>query len=109
MKKDRFGFEKIRCKVQKYLHKNKLQIIILLLCAHFEAKIINLYIQSGHSIGNVYENINAVLINPIPDYSPVSVYEYVDKEEHDAKLLFSGMLLKEYHVNKDTGEIEEIQ
>ena len=39
----------------------------------------------------------------------VSVYEYVDKEEHDAKLLFSGMLLKEYHVNKDTGEIEEIQ
>ena len=39
----------------------------------------------------------------------VSVYEYVDKEEHDAKLLFSGKLLKEYHVNKDTGEIEEIQ
>lgn len=39
----------------------------------------------------------------------VSVYEYVDKEEHDAKSLFSGMLLKEYHVNKDTGEIEEIQ
>ena len=39
----------------------------------------------------------------------VSVYEYVDKEEHDTKLLFSGMLLKEYHVNKDTGEIEEIQ
>ncbi len=39
----------------------------------------------------------------------VSVYEYVDKEEHDAKLLFSGMLLKEYHVNKDTGEIEEIR
>lgn len=39
----------------------------------------------------------------------VSVYEYIDKEEHDAKLLFSGMLLKEYRVNKDTGEIEEIQ
>lgn len=39
----------------------------------------------------------------------VSVYEYVDKEEHDTKLLFSGKLLKEYHVNKDTGEIEEIQ
>lgn len=38
-----------------------------------------------------------------------SEYEYVDKEEHDAKLLFSGKLLKEYHVNKDTGEIEEIQ
>lgn len=39
----------------------------------------------------------------------VSVYEYVDKEEHDAKLLFSGTLLKEYHVNIDSGEIEEIQ
>lgn len=41
--------------------------------------------------------------------SAFSEYEYVDKEEHDAKLLFSGKLLKEYHVNKDTGEIEEIQ
>ncbi|SFE20566.1 hypothetical protein SAMN02910327_00621 [Peptostreptococcaceae bacterium pGA-8] len=39
----------------------------------------------------------------------VSVHEYVKKEEHDAKLLFSGMLLKEYHINMDTGEIEEIQ
>lgn len=38
-----------------------------------------------------------------------SVYEYVGKEEHDAKFLFSGMLLKEYHVNIDNGEIEEIQ
>jgi len=41
--------------------------------------------------------------------SAFSEYEYVDKEEHDAKLLFSGKFLKEYHVNKDTGEIEEIQ
>lgn len=39
----------------------------------------------------------------------VTVHEYVDKEEHDAKLLFSGMVLKEYHVNKDTGEIIEIR
>lgn len=39
----------------------------------------------------------------------VAVYEYVNKEEHDAKLLFSGMLLKEYHVNKYTGEIEKIR
>ena len=29
----------------------------------------------------------------------VSIYEYVDGEEHDAKLLFSGMLLKQYSVN----------
>jgi len=39
----------------------------------------------------------------------VSIMEYVDKEEHDAKLACSGVLLKEYHVNIDTGEIEEIQ
>lgn len=36
----------------------------------------------------------------------VSVYEYVKKEEHDARLLFGGMLLKEYCVSKDTGEIQ---
>ena len=48
-------------------------------------------------------------ISVMGDLLDVSVYEYVDKEEHDAKLLFSGMLLKEYHVNKETGTIEEIQ
>lgn len=35
------------------------------------------------------------------------VHEYVDKEEHDAKILGSGMILAEYIVNSD-GEIEEI-
>ncbi len=39
----------------------------------------------------------------------VSIMDYVDKEEHDAALACSGTLLKEYHVNIDTGEIEEIQ
>lgn len=39
----------------------------------------------------------------------VSIMEYVDKEEHDAALACSGMLLSEYHVNIDTGEIEKIQ
>ena len=39
----------------------------------------------------------------------VSIMEYVDKEEHDAKLACSGMLLSEYHVNIDSGEIEKIQ
>lgn len=77
MKKDRFDIEKIRCKVQKYLQKNKLQIIILLLCAHFEAKIANLYIQSGHSIGKAYENISSVLINPMPDYSLIDYLKCV--------------------------------
>lgn len=39
----------------------------------------------------------------------VTTTEYVDKEEHDAKLACSGTLLSEYHVNIDTGEIEKIQ
>ena len=29
-------------------------------------------------------------------------------EEHDAKTLFGGTLLKEYQIDKDTGEVEEI-
>lgn len=39
----------------------------------------------------------------------VTVLEYVDGEEHDANLLFSGNLLKEYWINTETGEVEEIQ
>lgn len=39
----------------------------------------------------------------------VDVHEYVDGEEHDANLLFSGMLLKQYFVYLDNGDIEEIQ
>lgn len=39
----------------------------------------------------------------------VTTYDYVDQEEHDAKLACSGTLLSEYHVNIDTGEIEKIQ
>lgn len=38
----------------------------------------------------------------------VDVREYVDKEEHDAKILNSGMLLTSYLVDIATGEIEEI-
>ena len=39
----------------------------------------------------------------------VSVYEYVDKEEHDAKKLFGGVLLREYHINTENGNIEKIK
>ena len=39
----------------------------------------------------------------------VAIHEYIDGEEHDAKALFGGMLLKEYFINLQTGEIEEIQ
>lgn len=39
----------------------------------------------------------------------VTIYEYVDKEEHDAKLLFSGMVLDEYFIDIDSGEIINAQ
>lgn len=39
----------------------------------------------------------------------ITIHEYVDKEEHDANALFSGMLLKEYFIDIETGVIEEIQ
>lgn len=39
----------------------------------------------------------------------VSIMEYVDGEEHDAKELFSGMTLAEYFVNIETGEVEKIE
>ena len=39
----------------------------------------------------------------------VTVLEYVDGEEHDAKELFSGMVLSQYWINTETGEIEQIQ
>lgn len=38
----------------------------------------------------------------------ISVHEYVDKEEHDAKAIGGGMLLKSYILNLETGEIEDV-
>lgn len=39
----------------------------------------------------------------------VSIYDYVSKEEHDAALMCSGAFLGEYHINVETGKVEEIQ
>lgn len=43
------------------------------------------------------------------DYIDVSIYDYVDGEEHDAKQMFTGTLLKEYKVYIDNGDIIEVQ
>lgn len=48
--------------------------------------------------------IKEVLSNTIS----ISVFEYVDSEEHSAKTLFGGNLLKDYWLYTDTGEIEDI-
>lgn len=38
----------------------------------------------------------------------VSILDYVDGEEHDANLMFSGQLLKTYYIYTDNGDIEEL-
>lgn len=40
---------------------------------------------------------------------PRANHEYVDKEEHDAKIMSSGMVLSEYYIYLDNGDIEKIQ
>ena len=71
----------------------------------------NNYFESNnevHIIVNFALN-TTTRITVIGNLLDVSITEYVDKEEHDAKLACSGMLLSEYHVNIDSGEIEKIQ
>lgn len=41
------------------------------------------------------------------DWLEVTVMEYQDGEEHDAKMLFGGNVLKTYWINSETGEVDE--
>lgn len=61
-----------------------------------------------HAIVNFTYN-TTTKISIMGNLLDVCIYDYVDGEEHDAKLLFGGTLLKEYFVNIDNGDIEEIQ
>lgn len=81
---------------------------------NIEEHAVNYYNNYFKSDNEVHIIINFALnttscITVMGNLLDVSVMEYVDKEEHDAKLACSGMLLSEYHVNIDTGEIEQIQ
>ncbi len=71
----------------------------------------NTYFDSEKEIHAVinFANNTTTKISVLGDSLDVTIYEYVSKEEHDAKILFSGQLLAEYFVNMDTGEIEQIQ
>lgn len=57
--------------------------------------VINLTTKTSTSISKVAGNLY------------VSEYEYVDGEEHDAKIMFSGMHLVDYIVYIDNGDIEK--
>lgn len=61
-----------------------------------------------HGIVN-FTNKTTTQISVVGNMLNVAVYEYVAGEEHDAKKLFSGMLLNEYFVYKDNGDIEKVQ
>lgn len=43
------------------------------------------------------------------DRLDVTIHEYVDKEQHDANIMFSGNLVGEYFVYLDNGDIEKVQ
>lgn len=47
------------------------------------------------------------VINKQGDMLFVDVHEYVDKEEHDASTIGSGMLLKEHTIDSD-GKVEKV-
>ncbi|MCX4298421.1 MAG: hypothetical protein OSJ73_15540 [Lachnospiraceae bacterium] len=61
-----------------------------------------------HAIINFNYNTTTKL-SVMDNLLDVTIYEYVDKEEHDAKVLFSGMVLDEYFIDIDSGEILNAQ
>lgn len=76
----------------------------------FASEYYSAYFESDdeiHSVVNLQEKTTACL-SVFGDDILIDVHEYVDKEEHDATILFSGDLLAQYLVNKNTGEIEQL-
>ena len=60
-----------------------------------------------HAIVNFSKGTTTkIMKSPLGIY--VATYEYVDGEEHDAKKLFSGMLLTEQYFDSETGEEIEV-
>ena len=62
--------------------------------------------QEVHFIVNLYLR-STTTINKYGNLLYVTCHEYQDKEEHDAKELGGGMVLDEFAVDLDTGELVE--
>lgn len=60
-----------------------------------------------HGIVNFNYN-TTTQISVIGDRLDIRIYEYVDKEEHDANLLYTGTPLGEFWVYLDNGDIEKV-
>ncbi len=73
----------------------------------------NRYIHNNEEVHGIvnFNNYTTTYISSLgmDDRLFVTVHEYVDGEEHDANLLFSGMVLEDYIVYTDNGDIEKIQ
>lgn len=61
-----------------------------------------------HAIVN-FTNKTTTKISCLGDRLSVTIYEYVDGEEHDANLMYSGMVYADYFIYIDNGDIEKIQ
>lgn len=71
----------------------------------------NSYFQSDdeiHAVVNTSLRTTNKLTKISSDILDIAIYEYVDKEENDAKILFTGTLLANYQVNIPTGEVTQI-
>lgn len=67
-----------------------------------------LYMQDDSTAPHIIVNFTykiTIMLNDFGSYVSVRVHEYVDKEEHDAKTLGSGLELAEYNIYKDNGDI----
>lgn len=69
MGKGKLDIQKIQGKLQKEIQKRKIQIIVFLVMAHFEAKMIRLYYLAGKNLNKALENISLIVKHPLPDYS----------------------------------------
>lgn len=62
-----------------------------------------------HGIVNLGTETTVRISKVMSDTLEISVMEYVDGEEHDAKLLYSGDELERYWINMDTLEVDPIE
>lgn len=62
-----------------------------------------------HAVINFANKTTARLQTYDGKYLFLTILEYVDGEEHDATIMFSGNVLKEYTIDIDTGEIDSLK
>lgn len=61
-----------------------------------------------HVIVNFTKNTTTI-VNYMFGMLDVTVHEYVENEEHDAKIIGNGGVLAEYYIYTDNGDIEKVQ